>query len=77
MLLHRFQLAKILRSGAKPAASAGDLQLLGGDRSLLVDEAGKRLSQKKAARIGVERFVMDDGWFGARNTTTPDWGIGR
>ena len=32
-----------------------------------VDEAGQLALAEKAARIGVERFVMDDGWFGARN----------
>jgi len=24
---------------------------------------------RKAASLGVERFVMDDGWFGERTTT--------
>ena len=33
-----------------------------------VDEPGQRTLAEKAAKIGVERFVMDDGWFGARNT---------
>jgi len=33
-----------------------------------VDEPGQKALAEKAARIGVERFVMDDGWFGARNT---------
>lgn len=33
-----------------------------------VDEAGQELLAEKAARLGVERFVMDDGWFGARNS---------
>jgi alpha-galactosidase len=32
-----------------------------------VDEAGQTELAAKAARIGVEMFVMDDGWFGARN----------
>ena len=32
-----------------------------------VDEPGQKALAEKAARIGVERFVMDDGWFGARN----------
>ena len=30
----------------------------------------------KKPKIGVERFVMDDGWFGARNKITPVWEIG-
>ena len=32
-----------------------------------VDEAGQMQLAEKAASLGVERFVMDDGWFGARN----------
>jgi alpha-galactosidase len=32
-----------------------------------VDEAGQRALAEKAASVGVERFVMDDGWFGQRN----------
>ena len=32
-----------------------------------VDEPGQKVLAEKAAKIGVERFVMDDGWFGARN----------
>jgi alpha-galactosidase len=33
-----------------------------------VDEPGQRALAEKAASLGVERFVMDDGWFGLRNT---------
>ena len=33
-----------------------------------VDEAGQSALAEKAARLGVELFVMDDGWFGARNS---------
>lgn len=32
-----------------------------------VEEAGQMALAEKAASIGVERFVMDDGWFGQRN----------
>lgn len=32
-----------------------------------VNEQGQTELAKKAASLGVERFVMDDGWFGARN----------
>jgi alpha-galactosidase len=31
-----------------------------------VDEAGQMALAEKAAAIGVDRFVMDDGWFGQR-----------
>jgi alpha-galactosidase len=33
-----------------------------------VDEAGQMALAEKASSIGVERFVMDDGWFGQRKT---------
>ena len=32
-----------------------------------VDEAGQTALAEKAAKLGVELFVMDDGWFGKRN----------
>ena len=32
-----------------------------------VNEAGQKQLAEKAAKIGVELFVMDDGWFGERN----------
>ena len=45
-----------------------------------VDEAGQKALAEKAAKIGVERFVMDDGWFGARNNDHAglgDWVVNR
>ncbi|MBB5060305.1 alpha-galactosidase [Granulicella aggregans] len=33
-----------------------------------VDEPGQIALAEKAASLGVERFVMDDGWFGQRNS---------
>lgn len=41
-----------------------------------VDERGQMALAEKAASIGVERFVVDDGWFGARNDSRAglgDW----
>ncbi len=41
-----------------------------------VDEAGQMALAEKAASIGAERFVMDDGWFGKRNNDSAglgDW----
>jgi alpha-galactosidase len=32
-----------------------------------VDEPGQKLLAEKAAKLGVELFVVDDGWFGKRN----------
>ncbi len=45
-----------------------------------VTEAGQEALAQKAARIGVERFVVDDGWFGARNSDKAglgDWTVNR
>jgi alpha-galactosidase len=33
-----------------------------------VSEQGQKLLAEKAAKLGVELFVIDDGWFGRRNT---------
>lgn len=43
-----------------------------------VNETGQMAMAEKAASIGVERFVMDDGWFGARNNDRAglgDWHV--
>jgi len=43
-----------------------------------VNEAGQKALAEKAARIGVELFVMDDGWFGERNNDRAglgDWRV--
>lgn len=43
-----------------------------------VDEAGQIALAERAATLGVERFVMDDGWFGARNNDRAglgDWTV--
>ena len=41
-----------------------------------VDDAGQMALAEKAASIGIDRFVMDDGWFGQRKTDNAglgDW----
>ena len=43
-----------------------------------VNEEGQKALAEKAARIGVELFVMDDGWFGQRNNDRAglgDWHV--
>ncbi len=45
-----------------------------------VNEAGQKALAEKAAKIGVELFVMDDGWFGQRNNDRAglgDWYVNR
>jgi alpha-galactosidase len=65
-MMHRFELAHVL-----PPASRGHVRpvLYNSWEATTFDvtEEGQRDLAKKAASLGVELFVMDDGWFGARN----------
>ena len=65
-LMHRFEREEILpersRSRLRPVLyNSWEATLFN------VNEAGQRQLAEKAAKIGVELFVMDDGWFGERN----------
>lgn len=64
-LLHRFELMSILpeRPNPKPRPV---LYNSWEATEFRVDEAGQIALAEKAASIGIERFVMDDGWFGQR-----------
>ncbi|TCP35078.1 alpha-galactosidase [Sphingomonas sp. BK235] len=65
-LQHRFQRASILPGRGRPRLRPvlyNSWEATG----FAVDEAGQIALAERAARIGVERFVMDDGWFGARD----------
>ncbi len=72
-LLHRFELEHIL---PRTAATAG--QAFPKPRPVIynsweatemnVTEAGQEALAEKAAALGIDRFVMDDGWFGQRKT---------
>jgi alpha-galactosidase len=45
-----------------------------------VNEQGQKALAEKAAKLGVELFVMDDGWFGKRNTDRAglgDWFVNK
>ena len=45
-----------------------------------VDQQGQETLADKAAKLGVELFVMDDGWFGERNTDKAglgDWFVNK
>ena len=65
-ILHRFQLAEILPT--KPNPKPRPIIYNSWEATeFAVNEAGQTALADKAAKIGVERFVMDDGWFGARN----------
>jgi alpha-galactosidase len=64
-LLHRFELSSILPHAPSPRLRPvlyNSWEATG----FKVDEAGQETLAEKAASIGVERFVVDDGWFGQR-----------
>ena len=65
-ILHRFERAQIFPGGTK-ARLRPVLYNSWEATEFKVDEAGQTALAAKAAKLGVERFVMDDGWFGQRN----------
>lgn len=65
-LLHRFQRERILPIGSRSRIRPV-LYNSWEATEFKVDEAGQMTLAEKAARLGVERFVVDDGWFGQRN----------
>ena len=66
-LLHHFELAHILPQAPDPKPRPVIYNSWEATE-FKVDEAGQMALAEKAASIGVDRFVMDDGWFGKRNT---------
>jgi alpha-galactosidase len=70
-LLHSFELHNVLpRTAAKASALAPKPRPVIYNSweatEFNVDEAGQIALAEKAAALGVDRFVMDDGWFGQR-----------
>lgn len=65
-LLHRFELSAIVPESPHPRARPV-LYNSWEATEFNVNEAGQEKLAEEAASIGVERFVMDDGWFGERN----------
>ncbi|HEX3435227.1 MAG TPA: alpha-galactosidase, partial [Pseudacidobacterium sp.] len=64
-LLHQFELANVLPQAPKPRPRPV-LYNSWEATEFNVTEQGQIALAEKAARIGVERFVVDDGWFGQR-----------
>jgi alpha-galactosidase len=63
--LHRFELTRILPQAPKVRPRPiiyNSWEATGFN----VNEAGQEALAEKAASLGIERFVMDDGWFGQR-----------
>ena len=78
-MLHRFQLAQILptRPNPKPRPVIYNSWEA---TEFAVTEEGQIALADRAARIGVERFVVDDGWFGQRitdNAGLGDWYVNK
>jgi alpha-galactosidase len=74
-LLHRFEVASILPHAPNPKLRPVVYNSWEAT-NFKVDEAGQEALAEKAASIGVERFVMDDGWYGQRandHTGLGDW----
>ncbi len=68
-LLHHFEIANVLphRPGQKnPPEPRPVIYNSWEATEFRVDEAGQMALAEKAATLGVDRFVMDDGWFGQR-----------
>jgi alpha-galactosidase len=64
-LLHRFEIAHILPQSPDPKPRPVIYNSWEATE-FRVNEAGQMALAEKAASIGVDRFVMDDGWFGQR-----------
>jgi alpha-galactosidase len=78
-LMHRFERTAILPGGAT-SRQRPVIYNSWEATEFAVDEPGQKALADKAAKLGVERFVMDDGWFGARNNDRAglgDWTVNR
>ncbi len=76
-MMHRFERLQILPHGAK-ARLRPVLYNSWEATEFAVDEPGQKALAEKAAKLGVELFVMDDGWFGKRNNDRAglgDWTV--
>jgi alpha-galactosidase len=78
-MLHRFQLEHVLPEGPHPRLRPV-LYNSWEATEFNVNETGQIALAEKASRLGVERFVVDDGWFGQRNNDHAglgDWYVNR
>jgi alpha-galactosidase len=64
--MHRFEREKILPGGLNSRLRPV-LYNSWEATNFNVNEAGQKLLAEKASKLGVELFVVDDGWFGTRN----------
>src|SRR5580704_10026558 len=66
-LLHKFELQHILPQAPNPKPRPVIYNSWEATE-MNVDVAGQEALAEKAATLGIDRFVMDDGWFGQRKT---------
>ena len=66
-IFHRFQITQILPQRPTPKLRPVIYNSWEATE-FAVDEPGQTALAEKAASIGVERFIMDDGWFGQRSS---------
>ena len=66
-VLHRFEIANVLPQAPNPKPRPVIYNSWEATE-FKVDEPGQVALAEKAASIGVDRFVIDDGWFGQRKT---------
>jgi alpha-galactosidase len=75
--MHRFEREQIFPGGAQSRLRPV-LYNSWEATTFRVDEPGQKALAEKAAKLGVELFVVDDGWFGARNNDRAglgDWTV--
>ncbi|MDR6935084.1 alpha-galactosidase [Luteibacter sp. 3190] len=78
-LMHAFERDRVLPGGAS-APLRPVLYNSWEATEFKVEEPGQEKLAEKAAALGVERFVVDDGWFGARDNDHAglgDWVVNR
>jgi alpha-galactosidase len=77
--MHRFEREQIFPGGAQSRLRPV-LYNSWEATTFAVDESGQKALADKAAKLGIELFVVDDGWFGARNNDRAglgDWTVNR
>lgn len=78
-LMHAFQRQRVLPQAPKPKLRPVLYNSWEATEFKVTEPEQERLAEK-AATLGVERFVIDDGWFGARNSDHAglgDWTVNR
>ena len=76
--MHKFERENLLQGGASKLRPV--LYNSWEATTFDVTEAGQKTLADKAAKLGVELYVIDDGWFGARNTDRAglgDWFVNK